>query len=77
VLRVGDARQHDAVEAGLPYYQLQEAGMRTAHRDEIVRQKDPALKEAVEQLASGDVHAAIDNLDRQGRVPTPFFKSLR
>jgi conjugative relaxase-like TrwC/TraI family protein len=68
VLLVGDVRQHEAVEAGRPYYQLQQAGMRTAHLDEIVRQKDPALKEAVEQLARGEIHAAIDNLDRQGRV---------
>ena len=68
VLLVGDVRQHEAVGAGRPYYQLQQAGMRTAHLDEIVRQKDPALKEAVEQLARGEVHAAIENLDRQGRV---------
>jgi conjugative relaxase-like TrwC/TraI family protein len=68
VLLVGDARQHEAVEAGRPYYQLQQAGMRTAHLDEIVRQKHPALKEVVEQLARGEVRAAICNLDRQGRV---------
>jgi len=68
VLLVGDTRQHEAVEAGRPYQQLREAGMQTARLDEIVRQKDPALKEAVEQLARGDVFGAIDNLDRQGRV---------
>ncbi|MGB0074728.1 MAG: AAA family ATPase, partial [Terracidiphilus sp.] len=51
VLLVGDVRQHEAVEAGRPYAQLQEAEMRTARLDEIIRQKDPALKEAVEQLA--------------------------
>jgi ATP-dependent exoDNAse (exonuclease V) alpha subunit len=68
VLLVGDVRQHEAVEAGRPYYQLQEAGMRTAHLDEIIRQKDPALKEAVEQLARGEIHVAVENLDRQGRV---------
>jgi len=68
VLLVGDVRQHEAVGAGRPYYQLQQAGMRTAHLDEIVRQKDPALREAVEQLARGEVYAAIENLDRQGRV---------
>jgi len=33
-----------------------------------VRQKDPSLKEDVEQLARGEVRDAIDNLDRQGRV---------
>ncbi len=68
VLLVGDVRQHEAVEAGRPYQQLQEAGMQTARLDEIVRQKDPALKEAVEQLARGEVREAIENLDRQGRV---------
>jgi conjugative relaxase-like TrwC/TraI family protein len=68
VLLVGDVRQHEAVEAGRPYQQLQEAGMQTARLDEIVRQKDPALKEAVEQLARGQVQEAIENLDRQGRV---------
>ena len=68
VLLVGDTRQHEAVEAGRPYQQLQEAGMQTAHLDEIVRQKDVALKQAVEQLARGDVWEAIQNLDQQGRV---------
>jgi conjugative relaxase-like TrwC/TraI family protein len=68
VVLVGDTRQHEAVEAGRPYQQLQEAGMQTARLDEIVRQKDPALKEAVEQLARSDVFGAIENLDRQGRV---------
>ena len=68
VLFVGDVRQHEAVEAGRPYAQLQEAGMRTARLDEIIRQKDPALKEAVEQLARGEVREAIGNLNSQGRV---------
>src|SRR6202049_429966 len=68
VLLVGDKRQHEAVEAGRPYRQLQEAGMQTARLHEVVRQKDPALKEVVEQLARGDVRGAIVNLDKQGRV---------
>jgi conjugative relaxase-like TrwC/TraI family protein len=68
VLFVGDTRQHEAVEAGRPYAQLQEAGLRTAYLDEIIRQKDRALKEAVEQLARGEVRAAISNLESQGRV---------
>jgi len=42
--------------------------MRTAKLDEIVRQKDPALKSAVEQLAKGDIHAALESLQRQDRV---------
>ena len=57
VLLIGDIRQHQGVEAGRPFEQLQEAGMRTAKLDEIVRQKDPALKSAVEMLATGQVRA--------------------
>jgi ATP-dependent exoDNAse (exonuclease V) alpha subunit len=53
VLLVGDKRQHEAVEAGRPYRQLQEAGMHTARLHEVIRQKEPELKEAVEQLAAG------------------------
>jgi len=68
VVLVGDVRQHQAVDAGRPYEQLQQAGMLTARLEEIVRQKDPALKETVEQLARGQVREAIGNLDRQGRV---------
>jgi conjugative relaxase-like TrwC/TraI family protein len=68
VLLVGDTRQHQPVEAGTPYEQLQEAGIQTARLNEIVRQKDPALKEVVEQLSRGNVREAIERLDTQGRV---------
>ncbi len=68
VLLVGDSRQHEAVEAGRPFAQLQEAGMRTATLNDIVRQRDPELKQVVEQLASGQVRAAVESLDQQGRV---------
>jgi conjugative relaxase-like TrwC/TraI family protein len=68
VLLVGDTRQHEAVEAGRPFAQLQDAGMPTVKLDEIVRQKDPELKNVVEQLARGQVGEAISGLERQGRV---------
>ena len=68
VLLIGDTRQHQGVEAGRPFEQLQQAGMRTAHLDEIVRQKDPALKSAVESLAKGNVQGALESLHRQGRI---------
>jgi conjugative relaxase-like TrwC/TraI family protein len=68
VLFVGDTRQHEAVDAGRPYAQLQEAGMHTARLTEIIRQKDAGLKAAVEQLSMGDAEGAIRNLSRQGRV---------
>ena len=68
VLLIGDIRQHQGVEAGRPFEQLQQAGMHTAKLDEIVRQNDQALKSAVELLATGQVSAALDALERQGRV---------
>jgi conjugative relaxase-like TrwC/TraI family protein len=68
VVLIGDIRQHQGVEAGRPFEQLQEAGMRTARLDEIVRQQNPALKSAVELLAAGHVSAALDTLHQQGRV---------
>jgi hypothetical protein len=42
--------------------------MRTAKLDEIARQKNPALKSAVELLARGQVSAALNALQQQGRV---------
>ena len=73
VLLIGDIRQHQGVEAGRPFEQLQEAGMRTAKLDEIVRQQDPALKSMVELLATGQVSAALDALRSAGsrnEIPT-------
>jgi ATP-dependent exoDNAse (exonuclease V) alpha subunit len=68
VLLVGDTRQHEAVDAGRPYAQLLEAGMRAAKLTEIIRQKDPELKEAVTQMSLGNVEEAIASLRRQDRV---------
>ena len=68
VLLVGDRRQHEAVEAGKPFAQLQEAGMKTFSLDQIVRQKEPELRQVVEQLARGEVGLAVKGLDEQGRV---------
>ena len=68
VLLIGDIRQHQGVEAGRPFEQLQEAGMRTAKLDDIVRQKDPELKSVVQLLAKGQITAAVDLLQQQSRV---------
>lgn len=68
VLLVGDRRQHEAVEAGRPFAQLQDAGMKTVKLEEIVRQKNPELKQVVEQLARSEVREAVQGLERQGRV---------
>lgn len=68
VVLVGDTRQHQAVEAGRPFEQLQDAGMRTAKLDEIVRQTDPGLKRVVDDLAHGRVREAVAALQSQGRI---------
>ena len=52
----------DAVDAGKPFAQLQAAGMKTAVMDEIMRQRDPALKEAVEASLAGEIHRAFEKL---------------
>ena len=62
VVLVGDAKQLDAVDAGTPCAQLQAAGMKTATMDEIVRQRDPVLKEAVEASLKGDIETAFEKL---------------
>ena len=62
VVLVGDAKQLDAVDAGKPFAQLQAAGMRTATMDEIMRQRDPALKAAVEASLKGDIAKAFEKL---------------
>jgi ATP-dependent exoDNAse (exonuclease V) alpha subunit len=68
VLFIGDVRQHQGVEAGKPFEQLVEAGMKTAQLDQIVRQKDPELLRAVEHLSRGEVAEGIFLLEQQGRV---------
>jgi len=68
VLFIGDTRQHQGVEAGKPFEQLQQAGMKTAKLDQIVRQKDPELLRAVEYLSRGEVVEGVALLEQQGRV---------
>ena len=62
VVLVGDEKQLDAVDAGKPFAQLQAAGMKTAVMDQIMRQRDPALKEAVEASLAGDIARAFEKL---------------
>jgi hypothetical protein len=68
VLLIGDTRQHQGVDAGKPFEQLQEAGMRTAQLDQIMRQKDPELLKAVEHLSNNETTIGLQMLDQQGRI---------
>ena len=68
VLLVGDVRQHQAVQAGRPFEQLQQHGMTTAQLTEIVRQPDPEQKQTVQQLAARNVPEAVAELHSRGKV---------
>ncbi len=68
IVVIGDVRQHQGVEAGRPFQQMQDAGMRTAQLDQIVRQKDPELLRAVEHLAKNETERGVALLREQGRV---------
>ncbi len=68
VLVIGDTRQHQGVDAGRPFQQMQEAGMQTSRLDTIMRQKDPELLRAVQHLATNETEKGIALLAEQGRV---------
>jgi hypothetical protein len=68
VLVIGDIRQHQGVDAGRPFQQMQEAGMQTSQLDQIMRQKDPELLKAVQHLANNETVKGIAMLAEQGRV---------
>lgn len=68
VLLIGDTRQHQSVEAGRIFEQLQDAGMKTTTLSKIVRQKDEGLRQAVELLSSGRIVEAVHLLQQQGRI---------
>ena len=68
VLLIGDTRQHQGVDAGKPFEQMQEAGMRTSQLDQIVRQKAPELLRAVEHLSRNETATGVQLLQQQGRI---------
>ena len=68
VLLIGDTRQHQSVEAGRIFDELQRAGMHTATLSQIVRQNDEGLRTAVEAMASGRVERCVELLSEQKRV---------
>lgn len=68
VLLVGDVRQHQAVEAGSPFEQLQKHGMTTAELNEILRQRDPELKQTVAKLSVRQIREAVTELESRGKV---------
>ena len=68
VLFVGDVRQHQAVEAGRPFEQLQQHGMTTVALSENVRQRNKELKQSVHDFAARNIREAVDELHSRGKV---------
>ncbi|WP_241485650.1 AAA family ATPase, partial [Xanthomonas euvesicatoria] len=66
---LGDTTQTKAIEAGKPFYQLQKAGMETAHLVEIRRQKDPQLLEAVKLAAEGQSAKSVAQIRQVLKEP--------
>ena len=67
VALVGDTKQLKAVDAGQPFRLLQKAGMATATMDEVLRQRDPALRATVGRAREGEPGAAIAALGKRVR----------
>lgn len=67
-LLVGDTGQHQSVDAGKAFEQLQEAGMQTAHLDQIVRQKDELLLQIATDLAAHRTEDAFRKLEQGGFI---------
>jgi hypothetical protein len=65
---LGDQRQHHAIEAGRPIFQMQQAGMPVARLEVIRRQRDPNLRQAVTLAAEGRIADALTLLENQHRV---------
>jgi len=64
---VGDQAQHQNIEAGAPMRQFLSEGMPVALLEDIRRQRDPELREAV-KVARHDGAAAFELLQEQGRI---------
>ena len=59
---IGDRRQLRSVEAGQPFGLLQDAGMPTARMDEVVRQRDADLRQAVLHMVADEPRMALEEL---------------
>src|SRR6185437_10882158 len=77
VILVGDVRQHQSVEAGRIFEELQKAGMKTAQLNKVVRQKDEDLKKAVILMATGRIADGVEALHSQGRVHEVMHRAER
>jgi conjugative relaxase-like TrwC/TraI family protein len=69
LILVGDIKQHTSVEAGDALRAIQKySEVETVRLTEIIRQKDPAYRKAVELLAAKQPYKAFVQLEKMGEV---------
>lgn len=68
VILSGDARQHQPLSRGLPFYLLESQAGIAPLEVSTIRRQSGSYKQAVELLSQGDVAAGIERLDELGRV---------
>jgi ATP-dependent exoDNAse (exonuclease V) alpha subunit len=69
LILVGDIKQHTSVEAGDALRAVQKySEVETVRLTEIIRQKDPAYRKAVELLAAKQPYKAFVQLEKMGEV---------
>ena len=69
LILIGDTRQHASVDRGDALRILNTvAGIKTAEISKIYRQRNETYKQAVENLAVGDVASAFEKLDEMGAI---------
>jgi ATP-dependent exoDNAse (exonuclease V) alpha subunit len=69
VILVGDPKQHTSVEAGDAFRAMIKYGnLQVSRLQEIRRQKDPVYREAVRELAQGNVLKSFEHFEARGAV---------
>ncbi len=69
LLLVGDPKQHNSPSAGDAYRIMLDSGaLKSAKVNEVMRQKDPKLKEAVVALSEGQISKGMNQLDKLGAI---------
>lgn len=68
LVSIGDVKQMNAVEAGKPFAQLQNNGMKVAKLENIQRQKVDVLLRAVKAAAAGEIAKAVNMLGGNTRT---------
>lgn len=68
VVLAGDYKQIRSVPRGDAFRMLEENGLKVARLDNILRQRNPRLKEAVEAISQGDAVKGFKILDREKAI---------